>query len=108
MVDVLKYLHLLRMFEYSFDMATSWDMSKHIQSTLGEHVKKVFTWIFYEIFFHAECSCSPNNIIVSYKEFLIEIFCNLLLKTPYSCFNISHKMCSLLNKNENLKVYRFC
>jgi hypothetical protein len=55
------------MFENSFDMATSWDMSKHIQSTLGEHVKKIFTWIFYEIFFHVECSCSPNKILVSYE-----------------------------------------
>jgi hypothetical protein len=68
------------MFEYSFNMATSWDMSKHIQSTLVEHVKKYS--LGYSMKYSSMLSVHVHQITFLFhmKEFLIEIFCNLLLK----------------------------
>jgi hypothetical protein len=108
MVDVLEYSHILGNVWIFFWHSNLLGHVKHIQSTLVEHVKKKFTWIFYEIFFHVECSCSPNNILVSYEGIFNWNILQFTIKNTYGCFNISHKKFSLLNKNENLKVCRFC
>lgn len=48
--------------EYSFDVVASWDISKNIQSTSNECVKK-FPWIFqrYCFLFMFICSCSHSH-----------------------------------------------
>ncbi len=57
---IVMWLTCQGIFEYSFDMATSWDMSMNIQSMPIESVKKYSTK--YSYLFMLMLPYSPNNI----------------------------------------------